>query len=322
MDCNNNKILVYACIAALFLGIIIVGALALFSNLSEGFSELYFENPDGLQKIVNIGDKVRFEFTVVSHERAISHYVYNVSYDGQIIESGSFSLIPEIKENRTNLNINKKTIEVSLVPNTSSLIKIGTPVVNSSKMRYNAVLAMVPSQGQKYGDKSMSIAPNGYSVTFWGENNVTLQLDVQLTNKKILPIELQTGTLSPQKGLLIFDPAKKESYVTASTVLIPLGNYSNPNPTNTNLLSDLGYILRKEKLSIDNDHGTLDMLRQVLETKYLYKFKKISVEVTSSDIQFRSSATTVTSNEKPIKSNYEIHFWIIVKERPDKLASL
>jgi hypothetical protein len=74
--------LIYAIAAACILGIIVMGALALSNHNSEGFSELYFENSDEFPMLVDIGNKVKFEFTVVSHEKERCKYRCNVSYDG------------------------------------------------------------------------------------------------------------------------------------------------------------------------------------------------------------------------------------------------
>jgi hypothetical protein len=133
MDGDSKK-MIYAIAAACILVIIIVGALALFSHISKGFSELYFENPDDLPRHVNIGDRMKLEFTVVSHEMKRCNYRYNVTYDDRIIKSGSFVLMPEES------NSNRNTIEVDLIPNISSLVKMNSPNIEISRIRYNNTL--------------------------------------------------------------------------------------------------------------------------------------------------------------------------------------
>ena len=142
---GDSKNLIYAIIVVCILGIIVAGALALFSHTSEGFSELYFANPDELPRLVDIGDNVKFEFIVASHETNRSYYRYNVSYDGRI-KSGSFALMPEERV-EASPNSNKETIMVNLIPNISSLVKIDSPNVELSRFRCNAPIGIVSSQG-------------------------------------------------------------------------------------------------------------------------------------------------------------------------------
>jgi hypothetical protein len=300
-----EKTIVYAFAAACILGIIIVGALVLTSHTSEGFSELYFANPDELPRLVDLGDNVKFEFIVVSHETNRSYYKYNVSYDGRIIKSGFFALMPE-KRAETSPNSNKETIMVNLIPNISSLVKIVSPKVELSRFRSNASFVIVSSQGTGIEDGNIVVTPNSNHILFFGKNDTTRQMHINLPDKRIIPIDLQLSALSTQKGLFMFDPAKKESYATNDSRLEQLGDSSNPNLNISNSLSDFGYIVRKDEWSINSDHGILDILRRKIETKYLYEFKKVAVQVYSSDSQ----------------SNYDIHFWIVVKESPNKLLSL
>jgi hypothetical protein len=85
-------------------------------------------------------------------------------------------------------------------------------------------------------------------------------------------------------------------------------------------------MLRRERYSI-GDEGQLKSLRySINETEYRYKFKKVGVNVTSEDeTAFRSpngEAKDQASRQEGNGNNYEIHFWIIIKERPEKLLSL
>ena len=85
-DTSKKKTIVYAIIAACVLGIIVIGALVLYSSTSEGFSELYFEDNQELPKIVNEGQDVGFNFTLVSHEKTPVTYKYNVTFNEEMIE--------------------------------------------------------------------------------------------------------------------------------------------------------------------------------------------------------------------------------------------
>ena len=317
---DDSKNLIYAIIVVCILGIIVVGALALFSHTSEGFSELYFANPDELPKLVDIGDNVKFEFIVASHETNRSYYRYNVSYDGRIIKSGSFILMPEERVEAPPSS-NKETIMVNLIPNISSLVKIDNPNVELSRFRCNAPFGIVSSQGTGIDNGNIVITPNGNHILFFSKNDTTRQMGINLPYKSIIPVYLQLSALSTQKGLLMFDPTKKESYSTNDSSLEQLGDPSTLNLNISNSLSDFGYIVRKDEWSINNEHGILDILRRKIETNYFFGFKKVAVQVSSSYSQFRANAT-ITSNYKPIESNYEIHFWIVVKESPNKLLSL
>lgn len=112
---------------------------------------LYFQNPDELPRLVDIGDKVKLEFTVVSHEKNRCIYRYNVFYDGRIIESEFFALMPEES------NLNKKTIEVNLIPNISSLVKMNSPNIEISRIRYNNTLRDVFSQRDEVEDGNIMV---------------------------------------------------------------------------------------------------------------------------------------------------------------------
>ena len=152
---GKEKTIVYAFAAACILGIIIVGALVLTSHTTEeGFSELYFKDPDMLPSVVKIGDKIDFAFTTVSHEKKQTAYDYRVTYDGHDIRSGSFSLEPS----------SSKTINVSMTPKNSSLVKMTDPVVNLSKMKYNATLGTISSQDYGFDRMKILTSPNGYSL--------------------------------------------------------------------------------------------------------------------------------------------------------------
>ena len=267
---GTEKTIMYAIAAACILGIVIVGALALTSHTTEeGFSELYFKNPDMISRVIKIGDKIDFAFTTASHEKKQTAYDYRVTCDGHNIRSGSFSLEPS----------SSKTINVSMTPKNSSPVK-KTDLdlfVNLSKMK----------------------------------------MDVNMPGKFILPIRLQNTDIN---GTLIFDPKQKESYNTSFRTIVPQEDQKDTAQS----LSKLGYIIRRDDWNIVNDRGNIDVLYKTTNTIYRYALNKVSVEVSSTGSEIRGageSAKPAVSDTRT-GSEYEIHFWIVVKEDPDKLQNL
>jgi hypothetical protein len=306
---GTEKTIVYAIAAACILGIIIVGALVLKSpTTEEGFSELYFEDSVMLPSVVKIGENIDFVFKTVSHEKKQTAYDYRVTYDGHGIRSGSFSLEPS----------SSRTINVSMTPKNTSLVLRTDPVVKQYKMKYNAALDTISSQGSGVDRMKISTSPNGYSLILWGANNTTKQIDVNMPGKFILPIRLQNGN---DFNLLILDPKLKESYNTTFRSVIPEGDPKDAAPSDGQSRSDLGYTIISDDWNVVNDRGNIDILNKNSYTIYRYAFKKISVKVSSTGSEIREageSANPAVSGTRT-GSEYEIHFWIIVKEDPDKL---
>jgi hypothetical protein len=309
---GTKKTAMYAIAAACILGIIIVGALVLTSHTTEdGFSELYFKDPDTLPSVVKIGDKMDFAFTTVSHEKNQTAYDYRVTYDGHDIRSGSFSLEPS----------RSKTINVNMTPKNTSPVKMTDPVVSQSKMKYNASLGTISSQGYGFDRMIMLPSPNGYSLILWGENNTTTQMDVNMPGKFMLPIRPEN---SDSVNLLIFDPKLKESYNTSLRTIIPIGDQKNTASSDEQSLSYLGYTIRRDDWDVVNDRGNIDILHKSSSAIYRYALKKVSVMVSSKGSEIRGageSAKPAVSDTRT-GSEYEIHFWNIVKEDPDKLQNI
>jgi hypothetical protein len=304
-----EKTIVYAFAAACILAMIIVGALVLTSHTTEeGFSELYFEDPDTLPGVVKIGDKIDFKFTTVSHEKKQTAYNYRVTYDGRDIGSGSFSLEPS----------RSKSIDVSMIPKNSSLVKMTDPIVNLSKMKYSASLGTISSQGNDFDRMKILTSPNGYSLILSGANNTPKQMDVNMPGKFILPIPLQ---ITNSVGLLIFDPKLKESYNTSLRTVIPVGGQA---PSDGQSLYNNGYIICRDDWNIVNDRGSIDIQHKNSSTIYRYALKKVSVKVSSTGSEIRGTG----ESDKPVVSisrtgsEYEIHFWNMVREDPDKLQNM
>ena len=268
---GTRKFIVYAIAAACILGLIIVGALVLTSHTTEeGFSELYFKNPDMISRVIKIGDKIDFAFTTVSHEKKQTAYDYRVTYDGHDIRSGSFSLEPS----------SYKTINVSMTPKNSSLVK----------------------------KTDLDVVVNLYKM----------KMDVNMPGKFILPIRLQNTDIN---GTLIFDPKQKESYNTSlSTINLKVGQVPSDGPS----VSNLGYTMRRDDWNIVNDRGNIEIMHKSSSSIYRYAFNNVSVEVSStgSEIRGAEKSDNPAVSDTRTGSEYEIHFWIVVEEDPDKLQNI
>jgi hypothetical protein len=321
---GNHKIIVYTVAAACILGIVLVGALVLTSRTSdEGFSELYFENSDTLPSIIKAGDKVDFAFTTVSHENEPKDYDYRISYDGNYIGSGSFLLgaASDISAPNGNYSKRKITINASLVLNNSSSVLFKDPVVTRSRMRYNAALGtIISSQDPDFDRMDLVTSPNGYSLISRGNNDSAKQIDVSMPGKFILPLRLPISDIYDNIGLLIFDPKRVESYNSSSCSIIPEGNLSGIKSSNPEILSNLGYTIRREDWNVINDNGDINIHSLRSDTSYRYAFKKISVKVSSSQAEVHriEDAEELTAQSDLAGSN----FWILVKDDPNKVQDV
>jgi len=305
---GTGRTIVYAIAAACILGIIIIGALVLTSDMTEEeITELYFENLNTLPHVIQKGDKIDFAFTL-SHGKKQTAYDYKVTYDGHEIKSGFFSLGPS----------NFKTINVSMTPKNSSLVKITDPVVSQYNMKYNAELGTVSSQGYGFDRMKILTSPNGYSLIL---NNTTNRMDVNLPGKFILPIKRQ---ITDGVELLIFDPKLKESCNTRALTIISDGVQEDIAPSGGKSFSNLGYTVRRDDWNIVNDRGNIDILHKNSSTIYRYAFKKVSVKVSSAGSEISGTGETAKTvvGDTRTGSEYEIHFWIIVKEDPDELQNI
>ena len=59
----------------------------------EAFTELYFNDPENLPGIINIGEEHNFSFTAVSHEQEPKQHSYSIVSE-LLSENGSFLLNP------------------------------------------------------------------------------------------------------------------------------------------------------------------------------------------------------------------------------------
>jgi len=111
-DPRAREAAMYAATATCILGMIAIGTLALKGHSTdEGFSELYFDNPDRLPHVIFVGKGINFSFNLVSYEKTPFTYRFNVTLDGDPVKTGEISLDPQ----------ERQKINVTLMPNASSL---------------------------------------------------------------------------------------------------------------------------------------------------------------------------------------------------------
>jgi hypothetical protein len=327
-NARMNKTAICVILAACVLGIIVIGALVPTGGKSDGFSELYFEDPKLLPSTVDVGDTIDFAFTVVSHEKNPTAYYYNVTYDRQVIQSGNISIEPYISDSKpSDFGMpNEKTIEINMSLNESSLKQVSIkPSTTVSRLTYNGLMGTIGVQGTGPERTSIISSPRGYTVILWGPNNTTKQVDVGLSgtsDKFLIPIKGASG----ETKLIILDPSKEESYRTNFSTMTQVGTPDKIVPSDSKSLSDYGYKISREEWIVNNNRGYVDSLQRNIVTNYRYALKKISVEVASMDSEIIGSNETAIDRsaigEASPLSEYEIHFWVIVMESPEKLSAL
>ena len=119
--------------------------------------------------------------------------------------------------------------------------------------------------------------------------------------------------------LLIFDPKLKESYNTSVSIAIPEGGKEDGQ-----LPSNMGYTIRRDDWNIVNDKGNIDILHKTTSTIYRYAQKVVSVKVSTAGSEMRGAGESAKTAVRDTRSDseYEIHFWNIVTEDPDKLQNI
>jgi len=274
----EDKTIVYAIIAACVLGIAVIGALVVFTGTSgtmaESFSELYFESPKVLPSLVDVGEPVAFAFSVVSHELSETPYTYTVRYDNRILQSGTFTLPATGTGGNT-----KKAFNVTFTPEKPGLIQVREPTTTVLQTTYNgAVGVLVPVYG-----------------------NLELQGG---KDRILLPTDLSGFGFPDREGWLIFDPAARETFSTATSSVAQVGAspaQTSPAKDAASAVTDSGYSVSRTEWTIDNNHGTITARKETTSTEYRYTYQKVSVDVASPS------------------TAYEIHFWILVQEDPEAL---
>ena len=259
---DEEKEVVYAIIAACVIGIFIVGFLVVtYTTTKEGFSELYFEEHENLPKIITVSEEEQFAFTVASHELNTTSYVYVVSLDDEIVEKGGFTLGPD--ENIT--------VNVSFIPENSSLMLV-------DEVEHNWTLR-IPQK----------IEP----LTFLRLKKFT-KIEKGLFFKGAIPlIDSEENPTFINLGEL-----KEDIVLYNYTEFYRFGDINKLEPVNLTMgkdFSNLGYKRYIKRCEIKKDEGNTILEISEKNIEYRYKFKKISIEVTSED-----------------GTEYEIHYWVIV----------
>jgi hypothetical protein len=260
---EEEKGVTYAIILACIIGIFIVGFLVVtYTTTKEGFSELYFEEHEKLPRIITAGEEEEFAFTVASHELNETIYEYVVSIDDKIIEEGGFVLYP-------GENI---TVNVSFIPGNSSL-KLVDLVEHNRSLR-------IPQK----------IKPLTF-LKLKSENFTRIEEGLFLFRGDIPLIE-------SEENLINLSELKEDIVLYNYTEFYRFGDINKLEPVNLTMgkdFSNLGYKRYIKRCDIKKDEG--DTILEISEKniEYRYKFKKISVEVTSKD-----------------GTEYEIHYWTIV----------
>ena len=82
-----------ALVLATFILVISLPLIVYTFSPKEAFTELYFNNPEGLPKIIKINETNNFSFTIVSHEKELKNYKYDITSE-LISEKNEISLAP------------------------------------------------------------------------------------------------------------------------------------------------------------------------------------------------------------------------------------
>ncbi|MCW3133210.1 MAG: DUF1616 domain-containing protein [Methanophagales archaeon] len=261
---EEEKKVIYAIIVACIIGIFIVGFLVVtHTTTKEGFSELYFEEHEVLPKIIAVGEEEQFAFTVASHELNTASYKYVVSLDDEIIEEGGFILGPD--ENIT--------VNVSFIPENSSLMPV-------DEVEHNMSLK-IP---QKIEPLTFLNLKSGNFTRI--KKGLFFKGAIPLIDSEENPTFINLSELSGDSVLYNY------------TEFYRFGDINKLEPVNLNMgedFSNLGYKRYIKRCELKKNEGNTILEISDKNIEYRYKFKRISVEVTSED-----------------GTKYEIHYWTII----------
>jgi uncharacterized membrane protein len=80
--------------AIIIISLVIIAFLIMQSiSPKETFTELYFNNPGGLPRIIKINETNNFSFTIISHEKELKNYNYSITSE-LISEKNDITLAP------------------------------------------------------------------------------------------------------------------------------------------------------------------------------------------------------------------------------------
>ncbi|MFW6194483.1 MAG: hypothetical protein ACOC5L_03080 [Halobacteriota archaeon] len=283
----EEKTATYAIIGASIVGIIIVAFLVL-TGIPSGsyFSELYFEDHEELPKGVEVGSKQTFDFTVASHEKNETTYSYNVTYNGDIIEKGFFTLKPGESE----------TTKASFTPLESTLVYVKSE--NSSETNHFTVSRQSTGKILVVGDngsvreieanKSEISLVLGTSNVIWTGETIKIPIKAPLGEKNVHDVELS--------------PNSKEEYSFNYNTKEEVDSSIEPSPflsqNKLGNLSSYGFNIVNKTVIVKNDQGDISITKDQEVAKYRYEKKKVQVNVTNEEDKY-----------------YEIHFWIMVRDQ-------
>jgi len=151
-DPRAREAAMYVAAATCILGMIAIGTLALKSHSTdEGFSELYFDNPDSLPHVIFVEEGINFSFSLVSHEKMPFTYRFNVTFDGSPVKAGTISLNPQ----------ERQKINVTLMPNASSLAYFKTSRVAQFRTELDDSNTSIQLNAPWTPENSMTFNPPG-----------------------------------------------------------------------------------------------------------------------------------------------------------------
>jgi len=209
-----------------------------------------------------------------------------------------------------------------------SVVKIGDKIdfafTLSHEKKQTAYNYRVTYDGNDISSGSFSREPSSFktiNVSMTPKNSSLVQMTDPVVSLSEMKYNVALGTIV---GLLIFDPKLKESYNISLRTVIPEGGQEVTSPSDGQSLSNLGYTIRHDDWNIVNDRGNIDILHKNSSTIYRYAFKKVSVKVSSTGSEIRGAGESAKPavGDTQTDSEYEIHFWIVVKEDPDKLQNI
>lgn len=285
---------VYKLVAACIAGILLVGLLLIFVGGAlfppgEGFSEVFFLDSEKLPTVISDGEPLDFSFMVGSNHNEKMDYTYDVIAGDSIIQSGAFSLPNDdiLKSNRYN-----KTVSITNVKLTSTLIKITNTTITETQYTYDGRLGLLVSQDGKNGSVNQIVSDPSYIY---------------------YPVQLP---FTSDKSTLIFNPKNTETSHTTTTIKTIFGNLREIGPGKAAVtiggmrLSDTGYDISKIEWTIQNNQGVITASSKTISEKYRYAFKKIAVEVKANPANGPYKVTP-----------YEIHFWTAVRDNQQDILN-
>ncbi|MDY6965811.1 MAG: hypothetical protein SVM80_07565 [Halobacteriota archaeon] len=177
---DDEKKITFATIIVCIIGIVIVSFIIITTTsltnttFTESYSWLYFEEYEELPRVIAVGNKEEFAFTVASFQHDTTSYTYKASLAGEILDEGDFMLHPG--ENMTvnvpfistepgimflrNLTItDSDQLTYDRTTTTINSMPIEVPIINSEDS--GIVLNLDPDSEESYSFTSSRTEPFG-----------------------------------------------------------------------------------------------------------------------------------------------------------------